>query len=169
MLVQLDLDLPERVLVGPGENAGIIDIIGDSSISNDALSNNQLTVDATLTLNGTTGEVYSGALNLVTPELTKDYETLMSWSDEIRAIKAVLGDRETFTVDQGATITDAARLMAVNRDTDIKEVGIFMPKPTAVKELLTGPPIGAAQREAEQRKREQQPAQRQVVAKRDGA
>src|SRR5205823_6045360 len=36
-------------------NLGIIDIIGDSSISNDALSNTQLTVDATktLTLNGT--------------------------------------------------------------------------------------------------------------------
>src|SRR5947208_12330825 len=42
-----------RVALSGGaiSNLGIIDIIGDSSISNDALSNTQLTVDATKTLN----------------------------------------------------------------------------------------------------------------------
>jgi pyruvate,orthophosphate dikinase len=40
-----------------------------------------------LTLNGTSGDVYSGELKLVFPELTKEYYTLMTWCDEIRAIK----------------------------------------------------------------------------------
>jgi pyruvate,orthophosphate dikinase len=40
-----------------------------------------------VTLNGTTGEVYSGELKLVFPELTADYTTLMGWADQIRTIK----------------------------------------------------------------------------------
>jgi CBS domain-containing protein len=34
------------------------------------------------------------------------------WEERMRSIKSILGDRETITVERGATVTDAARLMA---------------------------------------------------------
>lgn len=40
-----------------------------------------------LTLNGTTGEVILGQVNLIEPELTGNFATLMKWADEIRALK----------------------------------------------------------------------------------
>ncbi len=40
-----------------------------------------------VTLNGTTGEVYLTALPLKKPEQTKEFKTLLSWCDEIRALK----------------------------------------------------------------------------------
>ncbi len=40
-----------------------------------------------ITLNGSTGEVFEGALKLVTPELPESYYTIMKWSDEIRKLK----------------------------------------------------------------------------------
>ncbi len=39
-----------------------------------------------ITLNGTTGEVILGAVPLVQPELTGDFETIMKWADEIREL-----------------------------------------------------------------------------------
>ncbi|MGC8764433.1 MAG: pyruvate, phosphate dikinase [Brevinematia bacterium] len=40
-----------------------------------------------ITLNGSTGEVFEGALKLVTPELPESYYTIMKWADEIRKLK----------------------------------------------------------------------------------
>lgn len=40
-----------------------------------------------ITLNGSTGEVFAGALKLIKPELPNAFKTLMSWTDEIREIK----------------------------------------------------------------------------------
>ena len=40
-----------------------------------------------ITLDGTNGCVYSGALKLVSPKLPDSYETLMKWVDEIRSLK----------------------------------------------------------------------------------
>jgi pyruvate,orthophosphate dikinase len=40
-----------------------------------------------VTLNGTTGEVFLGALPLKKPEQTKEFKTLLGWCDEIRALK----------------------------------------------------------------------------------
>jgi pyruvate,orthophosphate dikinase len=40
-----------------------------------------------LTLNGTTGEVFRGALRLIKPEPPAAFKTLMGWVDRIRAIK----------------------------------------------------------------------------------
>jgi pyruvate,orthophosphate dikinase len=40
-----------------------------------------------VTLNGTTGEVFVGALPLKKPEQTKEFKTLLSWCDEIRTLK----------------------------------------------------------------------------------
>lgn len=40
-----------------------------------------------LTLDGNTGEVFAGALKVVDPELSGDFETLMTWADEFRKLK----------------------------------------------------------------------------------
>jgi len=40
-----------------------------------------------ITLDGSTGEVFIGAINLVEPELSGDFAELMSWADEIRKLK----------------------------------------------------------------------------------
>jgi len=40
-----------------------------------------------ITLDGSTGSVYSGELKLVAPKLPAAYETLMKWADEVRKIK----------------------------------------------------------------------------------
>jgi pyruvate,orthophosphate dikinase len=40
-----------------------------------------------ISLDGTTGSVYSGKLPTVEPEMSGDFETLMSWADEIRRLK----------------------------------------------------------------------------------
>lgn len=40
-----------------------------------------------VTLDGSNGNVYKGALKLVTPKLPESYETLMKWVDEIRTLK----------------------------------------------------------------------------------
>ncbi len=40
-----------------------------------------------ITLNGSTGEVILGKVDLVEPELSGDFTTLMSWVDEIRTLK----------------------------------------------------------------------------------
>jgi pyruvate,orthophosphate dikinase len=40
-----------------------------------------------VTLNGTTGEVFAGALPLKKPEQTKEFKTLLSWCDQIRTLK----------------------------------------------------------------------------------
>ncbi len=39
-----------------------------------------------ITLNGTTGEVILGQVDLIDPELTGDFNTLMSWADEFRKL-----------------------------------------------------------------------------------
>ncbi|MDR1930183.1 MAG: pyruvate, phosphate dikinase [Treponema sp.] len=38
-----------------------------------------------ITIDGSTGDVYDGALSLVTPKISKDMSTFLSWCDEIRA------------------------------------------------------------------------------------
>ena len=40
-----------------------------------------------ISLNGTTGNVYLGAIKTVMPELSGDFGTIMKWSDEIRTLK----------------------------------------------------------------------------------
>ncbi|MFH1586701.1 MAG: putative PEP-binding protein, partial [Candidatus Diapherotrites archaeon] len=40
-----------------------------------------------LTLDGAKGEVYSGELKLVEPEMTSDFKELMSWADSVRKLK----------------------------------------------------------------------------------
>lgn len=37
-----------------------------------------------ITIDGTTGEVFEGSLNLILPKLSEEYHTLMSWVDEVR-------------------------------------------------------------------------------------
>jgi len=40
-----------------------------------------------ITLNGSTGQVYRGAMRLIKPEPPASFQTLMGWADKIRAIK----------------------------------------------------------------------------------
>ncbi|MEK7772869.1 MAG: pyruvate, phosphate dikinase, partial [Deltaproteobacteria bacterium] len=40
-----------------------------------------------ITINGSTGEVFTSALNLIKPELPDAYNTIMKWADEVRALK----------------------------------------------------------------------------------
>jgi pyruvate,orthophosphate dikinase len=41
----------------------------------------------TISLNGSTGEVIAGAAQLIVPELSGDFEKLMTWADEFRTLK----------------------------------------------------------------------------------
>ncbi|MGB5951224.1 MAG: pyruvate, phosphate dikinase, partial [Ornithinimicrobium sp.] len=40
----------------------------------------------TITLDGSTGEVYAGALSLVPPQLNEDFSAIVSWADDIRRL-----------------------------------------------------------------------------------
>ncbi|TAN59606.1 pyruvate, phosphate dikinase [bacterium] len=46
-----------------------------------------LSEGAEITLNGSTGAVYRGAMNLIKPELPASYNALMKWADETRVLK----------------------------------------------------------------------------------
>eukprot|EP01086_Lenisia_limosa_P015651 TRINITY_DN5160_c0_g1_i1.p1 TRINITY_DN5160_c0_g1~~TRINITY_DN5160_c0_g1_i1.p1 ORF type:complete len:887 (-),score=405.65 TRINITY_DN5160_c0_g1_i1:157-2604(-) len=64
--------------------AGEVKVVGDKCIIN----GKELTTADSLTLNGSTGEVMMGALNLVAPDLNSDnLGKLMSWADSYRTLK----------------------------------------------------------------------------------
>src|SRR6201999_1610166 len=42
-----------------------------------------------ITIDGGTGRVFVGAVTLVPPQLGKDFETLLSWGDELRRLKVL--------------------------------------------------------------------------------
>ncbi|PUB24809.1 pyruvate phosphate dikinase [Promicromonospora sp. AC04] len=65
-----------------------------------------LTDADTLTLDGTTGAVYPGALPLVPPQITDDFSTVLGWADEVRR----LGVRAN--ADTGEEATKARELGA---------------------------------------------------------
>ncbi|HET8600039.1 MAG TPA: pyruvate, phosphate dikinase [Segeticoccus sp.] len=41
----------------------------------------------TITLDGSTGEVYEGALKLVPPQVNEDFSTIVGWADEVRRLQ----------------------------------------------------------------------------------
>ncbi|WP_040162165.1 pyruvate, phosphate dikinase [Nigerium massiliense] len=49
----------------------------------------------TLTLNGSTGDVFDGALELVPPDLNEDFEKITTWADEVRRL-GVRANAENF-------------------------------------------------------------------------
>ena len=49
----------------------------------------------TLTLNGSTGEVFEGALTLVPPSINEDFEQVVEWADEVRTL-GVRANAENF-------------------------------------------------------------------------
>ena len=49
----------------------------------------------TLTLNGSTGEVFAGALALVPPSINEDFEQVVEWADEVRTL-GVRANAENF-------------------------------------------------------------------------
>ncbi|MCK4846229.1 MAG: pyruvate, phosphate dikinase [Deltaproteobacteria bacterium] len=52
-----------------------------------AVGNTILKAGDEITLNGSTGEIFKGALPLIKPILPKSYKTVMKWADEIRTLK----------------------------------------------------------------------------------
>ncbi|HKJ12581.1 MAG TPA: pyruvate, phosphate dikinase [Ornithinimicrobium sp.] len=67
-------------------------VAGASEVSIDVAAKT-LTLGATVlregdlvTLDGSTGEVYAGALALMPPQLNEDFETIVGWADEIRRL-----------------------------------------------------------------------------------
>jgi pyruvate,orthophosphate dikinase len=61
-----------------------------------------------ISIDGSTGEVYDGALSLVTPKISKDMSTFLSWCDDIRA-KSVRGNLKGFDVRTNADQPDDAK------------------------------------------------------------
>jgi pyruvate,orthophosphate dikinase len=45
-----------------------------------------LTQDDTITVDGTTGEVFAGALDLVPPQITDDFTEVLGWADDVRRL-----------------------------------------------------------------------------------
>ncbi|MFI8524841.1 pyruvate, phosphate dikinase [Promicromonospora sukumoe] len=63
---------------------------GDLRIDRDArtltIGDTVLTEADTLTVDGTTGTVYAGALPLVQPSITDDFSTVLGWADDVRRL-----------------------------------------------------------------------------------
>lgn len=80
---------------------GITCVAGASAIKID-YATESLTINGTtfgrddvITLNGTTGEVFAGALPLVPPSINEDFEQIGEWADEVRRL-GVRANAETF-------------------------------------------------------------------------
>ncbi|OGP43499.1 MAG: pyruvate, phosphate dikinase [Deltaproteobacteria bacterium GWF2_42_12] len=50
------------------------------------VGNKVLREGSEITINGSTGEVFQGSMNLIKPELPQAYYTLMKWADEVRRL-----------------------------------------------------------------------------------
>ncbi|MGB3187296.1 MAG: pyruvate, phosphate dikinase [Ornithinimicrobium sp.] len=67
-------------------------VAGASGISIDAkdktmtIAGHRFAEGDTITLDGSTGEVYAGALKLVPPQLNEDFSAIVSWADDIRRL-----------------------------------------------------------------------------------
>src|SRR5438034_672354 len=93
---------------GAISNLGIIDIIGDSSISNDALSNTQLTVDATKTLTLISTIVTGGTLTSFPTRRSSDLSAINTAA--VNGGQVTVDATKTLTLDNttvtGTTIAD---------------------------------------------------------------
>ncbi|MEK7528883.1 MAG: pyruvate, phosphate dikinase, partial [Patescibacteria group bacterium] len=67
--------------------AGCSDISVDAKKETLTIGSTVLKKGDTITLNGTTGEVFIGTLPMVDPEFSPEFRTFMKWVDEVRAMK----------------------------------------------------------------------------------
>ncbi len=86
--------------------AGAGELRIDAEARTVAVGDTVLTEGDTVTIDGSTGEVYAGALSLVPPQITDDFTTVLSWADDVRR----LGVRAN--ADTGADATKARELGA---------------------------------------------------------
>jgi len=64
-----------------------------------------------ITIDGTTGEVFEGSLDLVTPKITSDLNTFLKWTDEIRKAAVRKGMKKTgFVVRTNADKPEDAKI-----------------------------------------------------------
>ncbi|MBI5232770.1 MAG: pyruvate, phosphate dikinase [Deltaproteobacteria bacterium] len=66
---------------------GCEDLTIDYDAKTVSIGNTDLKEGDEITINGTTGEVYKGAMPLIKPSLPDSYSTLMEWADEARTLK----------------------------------------------------------------------------------
>jgi len=67
--------------------AGCSDLIINEQNKTITIDNQTIRAGEIITLNGTTGEVFLGALELIEPGLSGDFGELMKWADETRKLK----------------------------------------------------------------------------------
>ncbi len=66
--------------------AGAGDLVIDAKAKTLTIGDHVLTTDDTITLDGTTGNVYIGALELVPPSITDDFREVLGWADDVRRL-----------------------------------------------------------------------------------
>jgi pyruvate,orthophosphate dikinase len=66
-----------------GCDALVVDLKGRRARLDEA----QISEGDTITINGGTGDVVVGAVPLIEPEINEDFETVLSWADELRRLK----------------------------------------------------------------------------------
>ena len=86
--------------------AGAGDLRIDAAAKTLTIGDTVLTEADTITLDGSTGEVYAGALELVRPEIDDDFREVLGWADDVRR----LGVRAN--ADTGADAAKARELGA---------------------------------------------------------
>ncbi|WP_342586074.1 putative PEP-binding protein [Xylanimonas protaetiae] len=66
--------------------AGAGDLVIDAAARTLTIGGHVLTEDDTITLDGSTGDVYVGALDLVPPQITDDFREVLGWADDVRRL-----------------------------------------------------------------------------------
>ncbi|MFV0252824.1 MAG: pyruvate, phosphate dikinase [Beutenbergiaceae bacterium] len=66
--------------------AGASDVLIDADAKTLRIGQATLTEGDLITLDGSTGEVYLGALPLVPPQINEDFAAVVGWADEVRAL-----------------------------------------------------------------------------------
>jgi pyruvate,orthophosphate dikinase len=67
--------------------AGCADIMVDYKNKTFKVGNFEVKEGEVITLNGSTGEVMVGAVAMLQPEITKDFEKILGWADEVRRLR----------------------------------------------------------------------------------
>ncbi len=66
---------------------GCEDLSIDEEAKTVTVGNTTIEEGMEITLNGSTGEVFTSSLPLIKPELPKSYDTIMKWADEVRTLR----------------------------------------------------------------------------------
>ncbi len=81
-----------------------------------------------ITINGSSGEVFRGALNLIKPELPKAYHMLMKWADEVRVLAVRTNVDTPYDAENalrlGAEGIGLCRTEHMFFDTDVRRIAI---------------------------------------------